>query len=183
MGIKKNLSLLIFVCGFILSVFILAKFLLSQEKTVYFAASIFSTGCLLLIIVALIQEYSTMINHNLQMFLPLSLFGYMIQSMMPILVFVVPLLSLYLILLAVLSIKGFVVSAIFLLIYPFLVFNLTVIWGNSLRTSLLSLISLMMIIFFGFVHIAVSVLFGTALAVISYTAAQTSYKNYSWRKF
>jgi hypothetical protein len=103
--------------------------------------------------------------------------------MMPILIVVVPLISLYLLLLAFLSIKGFVVSAIFLLLYPFLVYNLNVIWGNSLRTSLLSLISLLMIIFFGFVHIAVSVLFGTALAALSYSFAQTSYKNYSWRKF
>lgn len=183
LGIKKNVSLLIFSCGFALSVFILAKFLLTQEKPVYFAASVFSTVCLVLIITALIQEYANMINHNLHLFLPLSLFAYMIQSMMPILAFVVPLTSLYLVLVATLSIKGFIVSVIFFLLYPFLIFNYNVIWGNSLRTALLSLLSLMMILFFGFVHIAVAVLFGCALVIISYTIAKTTYKNYSWRKF
>jgi len=113
----------------------------------------------------------------------LSLFAYMIQSMMPILVFIIPLISLYLILLATLSIKGFLISTIFFLLYPFFIFNINIIWGNSLKTALFSLLSMMMIIFFGFVHPAVAVLFGCALAVFSYATAKTTYKNYSWRKF
>jgi hypothetical protein len=137
---------------------------------------------MLFIVNALIQEYMALINGNFFLLQPLSLGKYFLAALRPVLLCVIPVSLCWLLFLAFRSPQGLLASLSLYLFSPVIGFNINVLFGNTLKSALLSIGILAAMVILCCVNIFLMLLFATVFLGSSYTGASFRFKNYAWRK-
>lgn len=181
-AVRIDLNFLGYTIGFMSAFVFSIRTTVSLPPEAAFAGGLFGSAFMLVLVDAMIQEYMGLINRNFFLLQPLSLVKYFFAALRPVLLCVSPVSLGWLLFLFFRSPQGLLASLPLHLFAPVISFNIGVVFGNTLKSGLLSIGALAALVILCCVNIFLMMVLATVIFLCSYANASFSFKNYAWRK-